>query len=137
MILTFFTDAERFAFGQLQGIGIQSTDFLGDDYRNPLVVNGLLDGIDTFLYLIGFDGGDMVDTDGLHHRFDGYPAVTFQVEPGHVDSGMRLVPGHGCGAVVENNQGKVMVVKDRIDQAGDSGMEKSGVADKSDHFFCR
>jgi hypothetical protein len=43
--------------------------------------------------------------------------------------------GHGRGAVVQNDQGKIMVVKNSIDQTGDAGVEKSGIADKGNDFF--
>ena len=43
--------------------------------------------------------------------------------------------GHRCGAVVQNDQGKIMVVKNSVDQTGDAGMEKSRIADKGNDLF--
>ena len=130
VILTFCTYVKRLTFGQLQGIGIQGTDFFRYDYRNALVIDGRFDRLDAFLYLIRFDGGDMVHTDGLHHSFDGYFAVSFHVQLGHVDPGIGLMSGHSRGTVVENNQGKVMAVKDGIDQAWDCLLYTSDAADE-------
>ena len=45
-------------------------------------------------------------------------------------TGMVLVAGHGRDAVVQNDQGQIVVVEHGIDQAGNAGVEKSRIADK-------
>ena len=42
--------------------------------------------------------------------------------------------GHGRGAVIQNYQGKIMVVEHGVDQTGDSGVKESGVPDKRNNF---
>ena len=46
-------------------------------------------------------------------------------------SGRRMVlaPGHGGRAVVENDDQALGFIVDRIDQAGDAGMDKGRIAD--------
>ena len=88
------------------------------------MIDGFLYGFDTFLYLVGFDRGHMFNADGSYHRFDGHSAVSFQVQLLHVNAGVRLVPGHGGGTVVENNQGEIVVIVNRIDKPRDSRVEK-------------
>ena len=50
---------------------------------------------------------------------------------------MGLVAGHGGGAVVQDDQGEVVVVVHGVDQAGQSRVEKGGIADKGNDFLVR
>lgn len=47
--------------------------------------------------------------------------------------GVVLVSGHGRGAVFHENQGKIVPVEQGIDDAGQAGVEKSGISQESDH----
>ena len=71
----------------------------------------------------------------LGHRLDGDASVSGQVEIVHVHARMGLVTGHGCGAVVQDDQGEVVVVEHRVDQTGYSGTKERGISDKRDDFF--
>jgi hypothetical protein len=48
---------------------------------------------------------------------------------------MGLMAGHGRNTIVKNNQCKIVIVKDRVDQTGYSGMKESGIPDKRDDSF--
>ena len=61
-----------------------------------------------------------------------YPSI---VQLFHINPRMGLMPGHGGDAVIKNNQGKIMVIIDRINQTGYSGMKKGGISDKGNDFF--
>ena len=59
----------------------------------------------------------------------------FNAQRLRLNAGMRLMPRHGCGAVVHNNQCEFMVVVNSIDESCYSGMEKGGIADEGDHLL--
>ena len=48
---------------------------------------------------------------------------------------MGLVAGHGRGAVVQDDQQKIVALVHGVDQSREPGMEKSGVADKGHHHL--
>ena len=54
-----------------------------------------------------------------------------------VHARVRLVAGHGRGAVVQDHQGEVVVVVHRVDQAGDAAVEEGAVADEGHHLLVR
>ena len=47
-------------------------------------------------------------------------------------AGIDLHAGHGCPAVIHDDQGQIDVVLDGIDQAGDAAVEEGGIADGGD-----
>ena len=77
----------------------------------------------------------MGNTDGPNDIFNRYPAIAGQVKILHVDARVGLMAGHGRGAVVQNDEGEIVVVKNSVDQTGDAGVEKSGITDKGNNFF--
>ena len=109
----FFTDKKGFPARFLQSFGEQYTGFPGDNHRNPLIHQGFLDGIDALFHTVRTDDGNMF----------------------HTHPGMGLMSGHCRDAVVENNQGKIVIVKYGIDQSGNPGMKKRGISYKRDDLF--
>ena len=77
----------------------------------------------------------MRHTDSPNDIFNRHPPIAGQVKIFHVHARVGLMTGHGRGAVVQNDQSKIVVVKNRVDQTGDTGVEKGGIADKRYHFF--
>ena len=77
---------------------------------------------------------DVLDPASPHNVFN-EDLCAFNTQGFRINARMRLMPCHGCGAVVHNNQCEFMVVVNRIDESCDSGMEKGGVADKGDHLL--
>ena len=75
----------------------------------------------------------MADSQRPDHRFGvngrksghGGAFVTFRI-----NGERRLVPGHGCHLVVENDQRVFVAVVDGICQTRHAGMEKGAVSDK-------
>lgn len=132
---TFFTDKKGLPAGFLQGFCKQYARFPRYNHRNPLESQGLLYGIDALFDPVRPDDGNMFYTDSLHDIFDRHLAVSIKIERLHINPRMGLMPGHGGDAVVENNQRKIMIVENSVNQTGNSGMKKCGVPDKRDDLF--
>lgn len=132
---TFFTDKKGLSSGFFQGFGKQCTWFLRNNHRNPFIHQGVFDGIDAFFNPVWPYDRNMFYTDSLNNVFNGYPGISFKVQRFHVNPWMGLMAGHGRDAVVKNNQCKIVIVKDRVDQTGYSGMKERGIPDKRDDFF--
>ena len=132
---TFFTDKKGFSPGFFQGFGKQCAWFSGNNHRNPFIHQGFFDGIDALLNPVWPDDRNMFYTDSLNNVFDGYPGISFKVQRFHIHPWMGLMAGHGRDAVVKNYQCKIVIVKDRVDQTGYSGMKEGGIPDKRDDFF--
>ena len=135
MPFTFFTDKKGFPAGFLQGFGKQCAWLSGNNHRNPFIHQGFFDGIDALLNPVRPDDRNMFYTDSLHNVFNGYPGISFKVQRFHIHPRMGLMPGHGRDAIVKNNQCKIVIVKDSVDQTGDSGMKEGGISDKRDDLF--
>ena len=118
VILAFIGNIKRFVLGKFEGIGVQGAYLFGYDHGYAFIINGLFDGLNAFLYLVRFNNGHMFNPDGSHNLFDGYPAESVHVYPGHVNAGVGLMTGHGSDAVIENHQGDIVVVLLEVHKAG-------------------
>ena len=135
VIFTFFTDKKWFSTGFFQGFVKQCAWFFGNNYRNPFIHQGFLDGIDALLNPVWPYDRNMFYTNGLHNVFNGHSNISFKVQRFHVNPWMGLMTGHSRNAIVKDHQCKIVIVKDRVDQTWNSGMKEGGIPDKRDDFF--
>ena len=77
----------------------------------------------------------MFYTDSFDSLLNGYSSVIGQIQIAHIDTRIRLVPCHGCGAVVEYDQGNIVVVENGINQSGNTGVKEGGISYKSNDLF--
>jgi len=47
---------------------------------------------------------------------------------------MLLHAGHGCGAVVQNNNQGIALVVGHVHQGGDAGVKEGGISNDADHL---
>ena len=103
--------------------------------ETPLTASASL----TASMLFGLLRGWIVVTKGAaqpaHGIFDGNMAVAVEVEPAHVHAGIGLMARHGGNAVIEDNQGHVVIVEYGVDQAGNAAVEKCRIAYERNDFF--
>jgi len=132
---TFFTDKKRFSLWFFQNFGKQRAWFSGNNHRNPFVHQGVFNGIDALFNPVWPNDRNMFDTDSLNNVINGYPGISFKFQRFHVNTGMGLMAGHGRDAIVKNHQRKIVIVKNRVDQTGYSGMKESGISDKRYDFL--
>ena len=107
VIFAFFADMKRLASSLFKTLGIKDARFLGYDDRYALIINSLFYGRDALANSKGSDHRHMRDTNGPDYFFNRYPAIACQVKISHINTGMRLMTGHGRGAVIKNHQGKI------------------------------
>ena len=132
---TFLTDKKGLPSWFFKGFGKQCTWFPGNNHRNPFKHQGLFDRINALLNPVWPDDRNVFYTDSPNNVFNGYPGISFKVQRFHVNPWMGLMAGHGRDAIVKNNQCKIVIVKDRVDQTWNSGMKEGGIPDKRDDFF--
>ena len=135
VFFTFLTDKKRFPAGVFQGFGKQRAWFLGNNYRNPFIHQGLFDSLNALLNPVWPYDRNMFYTNGLHNVFNGHSGISFKVQRFHVNPWMGLMTGHSRNAIVKDHQCKIVIVKDRVDQTWNSGMKEGGIPDKRDDFF--
>ena len=73
----------------------------------------------------------LFDADPADHLFDGDAGIGL-AQQGHVHPRVGLMAGHGRGFVVQDDQRKLMIVVDGVDQTGDAGMKEGGISDEGD-----
>ena len=132
---TFFTDKKGFSSWFFQCFGEQCAWLFGNNHRNPFIHQGFFNGIDALLNPVWPYDRNMFDTDSFNNVFNGNPGITLKVQRFHVNPWMGLMAGHSRDAIVKDHQCKIVIVKDRVDQTGYSGMKESGIPDKRDDFF--
>ena len=137
VVFAFFINVKGLASGLFKALGIKRARFLGYDDRYALVIDSLPDRGDTLIATVRFDDFHMGDTDGANDIFNRYAAIACQVEVFHINARMGLMTGHRGCAVIQNDQRKIMVVKNGVDQAGYTGVEKGRITDKRNDFFIR
>src|SRR5512136_1541621 len=103
-----------------------------DDHRRLIGLHAALDGVFDEGQVKGVDDVDVPDADAPHQVL--YDHSRHLVSSGRcAGARMPLVPGHGRGAVVQNDSGPAALVVDRVHQAGDTRMHESGIADDADY----
>ena len=114
VIFTFVTDKKRLTTGFLKTPRVQRTNFFGYHHRNPFKIQGFFDGINTLFNPVRPDNRDVGYPNSPDDLFNRHHPVPVNVQFFHINTGMRLMPGHGGGAVIKNYHGKIMVIIDGI-----------------------
>ena len=128
-----FRDAHDIGCLGFTGFSVQQARMFGDDHRHPArgapaIGVGLLQQVHERGEVVGVGLFDEAGAAGPHQVRDEHRVARLP-GGGETHLGGGLVAGHGRGGVVQDHQDETGLMKHRVDQGRDPGMEKGGVPD--------